>query len=160
MQLEELDQTSTKGPSTTITAGAVPLEEEIISDNTGDEPPVAPGLTYRGRHLNGPQDALSADESTPALTPNGSRPGTPSNHLLVAKGGPIAKISRRARKAKNQTSAPASSGDEAPRKKKATTKKGRKWDADGFADEDDDVQLDYSAKAHATSDSEAEGKPC
>ncbi|KAM0252461.1 hypothetical protein ACHAP5_001109 [Fusarium lateritium] len=155
VQLEELDQTSNKGPSTTITAGAIPLEEEIISDITGDGPPAAPGLTYRGRHLNGPQEALSADESTPALTPNGSRPGTPSNHLLVAKGGPIAKISRRARKAKNQTSAPASSGDEAPRKKKTVVKKGRKWDADGFADEEDDVQLDYSAK-HATSDSEAE----
>ncbi|KAL4722281.1 hypothetical protein ACLX1H_010630 [Fusarium chlamydosporum] len=159
VQLEELDQTSTKGPSTTVTAGAVPLQEEIISEKTGDEPPVAPGLTYRGRHLNGPQDTLSADESTPALTPNGSRPGTPSNHLLVAKGGPIAKISRRARKAKNQTSAPASSGDEAPRQKKKTVaKKGRKWDADGFADEDDDVQLDYSARANATSDSEAEGR--
>jgi signal recognition particle receptor subunit alpha len=49
-----------------------------------------------------------------------------------------------------------SSGDEAPRKKKAVAKKGRKWDADGFADEEDDVQLDYSAKAHATSDSEVE----
>ncbi|GKU02023.1 fused signal recognition particle receptor [Fusarium langsethiae] len=158
VQIEELDQTSTKVPSTTITAGAIPLEEEIIPTNTGDEPPIAPGLTYRGRHLNGPQDALSADESTPALTPNGSRPGTPSNHLLSAKGGPIAKISRRARKAKNQTSAPASSGDEAPRKKKTTVKKGRKWDADGFADEDDDVQLDYSTKAQATSDSEAEGR--
>ncbi|OBS23907.1 hypothetical protein FPOA_04455 [Fusarium poae] len=158
VQIEELDQTSTKVPSTTITAGAIPLEEEIIPTNTGDEPPVAPGLTYRGRHLNGPQDALSADESTPAMTPNGSRPGTPSNHLLSAKGGPIAKISRRARKAKNQTSAPASSGDEAPRKKKITAKKGRKWDADGFADEDDDVQLDYSTKAQATSDSEAEGR--
>ncbi|QPC70043.1 hypothetical protein HYE68_000795 [Fusarium pseudograminearum] len=157
VQIEELDQTSTKVPSTTITAGAIPLEEEIIPRNTGDEPPVAPGLTYRGRHLNGPHDALSADESTPALTPNGSRPGTPSNHLLSAKGGPIAKISRRARKAKNQTSAPASSGDEAPRKKKTAVKKGRKWDADGFADEDDDVQLDYS-KAQATSDSEAEGR--
>ncbi|XEV03787.1 hypothetical protein FSHL1_009074 [Fusarium sambucinum] len=157
VQIEELDQTSTKVPSTTITAGAIPLEEEIIPTTTGDEPPVAPGLTYRGRHLNGPQDALSADESTLALTPNGSRPGTPSNHLLSAKGGPIAKISRRARKAKNQTSAPASSGDEAPRKK-TTAKKGRKWDADGFADEDDDVQLDYSTKAQATSDSEAEGR--
>ncbi|WZH48868.1 fused signal recognition particle receptor [Fusarium acuminatum] len=125
VQLEELDQTSNKGPSTTITAGATPLEEEIISGNTGDGPPAAPGLTYRGRHLNGPQEALSADESTPALTPNGSRP------------------------------APASSGDEAPRKKKTVVKRGRKWDADGFADEEDDVQLDYSAK-HATSDSEAE----
>lgn len=55
-------------------------------------------------------------------------------------------MSRRARKAKNN-SAQASSGDESTRSKKgASGKKGRKWDADGFADEDDDVQLDYSAQ--------------
>jgi len=55
-------------------------------------------------------------------------------------------------------SAPASSGDEAPaRKGKKAPKKGRKWDADGFADEEDDVQLDYSATQNAlTSDSEVE----
>ncbi|KAF4459150.1 fused signal recognition particle receptor [Fusarium albosuccineum] len=152
-QLQELDKTSTKA-APVVAVSALPLEEETISGNLGDEPPVAPGLTYRGRTLNGPHEPTSPD-STPALTPNGSRPGTPSNHLLVAKAGPVAKMSRRARKAKNQTSAPASSGDEAPRKKK-TLKKGRKWDADGFADEEDDVQLDYSAKAHATSDSEVE----
>ncbi|KAI8682876.1 SRP54 domain-containing protein [Fusarium sp. Ph1] len=150
-QLQELDQTTAKGvPS--VTVGALPLEEKTISGNLGDEPPVAPGLTYRGRTLNTTNEPTSR-ESTPALTPNGSRPTTPSNHLLVAKG-PL-KMSRRARKAKNQSSAPVSSGDEAPKKKKAP-KKGRKWDADGFADEDDDVQLDYSAKAHATSESEAE----
>ncbi|KAF5003854.1 hypothetical protein FDECE_9630, partial [Fusarium decemcellulare] len=152
-QLHELDKTSTKA-APVVAVGALPLEDETISGNLGDQPPVAPGLTYRGRTLNGPHEPASPD-STPALTPNGSRPGTPSNHLLVAKAGPVAKMSRRARKAKNQTSAPASSGDEAPRKKK-TPKKGRKWDADGFADEEDDVQLDYSAKAHATSDSEVE----
>lgn len=150
-QLQELDQTTAKGvPS--VTVGALPLEEKTISENLGDEPPVAPGLTYRGRTLNNTNEPTSR-ESTPALTPNGSRPTTPSNHLLVAKG-PL-KMSRRARKAKNHSSAPVSSGDEAPKKKKAP-KKGRKWDADGFADEDDDVQLDYSAKAHATSESEAE----
>ncbi|KAM5346570.1 hypothetical protein ACJ41O_009575 [Fusarium nematophilum] len=152
-QIQELDKTTSKG-ATTVTASALPLEEETVSGNLGDEPPVAPGLTYRGRSLNGVNEATSAD-STPALTPTGSRPNTPNNHLLVAKAGPVAKMSRRARKAKNQTSAPVSSGDEAPRKKK-TAKKGRKWDADGFADEEDDVQLDYSAKAHATSDSETE----
>jgi signal recognition particle receptor subunit alpha len=66
-------------------------------------------------------------------------------------------MSRRARKAKNSPSAPASSGDEAGKQKKGAKgpKKGRKWDADGFADEDDpDVQLDYSA--NPTSDAEAD----
>ncbi|KAG4221848.1 hypothetical protein PC116_g29676 [Phytophthora cactorum] len=65
-------------------------------------------------------------------------------------------MSRRARKIKNN-SAPVSSGDEAPaRKTKKAPKKGRKWDADGFADEEDDgLQLDYSAVHNTlTSDSE------
>lgn len=76
---------------------------------------------------------------------------------MVAKAGPVAKMSRRARKAKNQPSAPMSSGDEASVRKKGvkTLKKGRKWDADGFADEESDVQLDYSVP-NLTSDSEAE----
>jgi signal recognition particle receptor subunit alpha len=71
--------------------------------------------------------------------------------LAVAKAGPVAKMSRRARKAKNTASAHASSGDESARAGKPgkTAKKGRKWDADGYADEDDDVQLDYSAQAGA-----------
>ncbi|EFY85586.1 signal sequence receptor alpha subunit [Metarhizium acridum CQMa 102] len=124
-----------------------------------DDGPSAPGLTYRGRNINGGQDEGLSDDSSPVLTPNTSRPSTPSTgNLLVAKAGPVAKMSRRARKAKNSASAPASSGDEAASKQKKSAKgpkKGRKWDADGFAEEDDtDVQLDYSA--NPTSDVEAE----
>lgn len=78
----------------------------------------------------------------------------------MAKAGPAAKLSRRAKKAKNSSTAP-SSGDESARGKKAAAgskapKKGRKWDADGYADEDDDVQLDYSAQALGGTDSETE----
>jgi signal recognition particle GTPase len=68
-------------------------------------------------------------------------------------------MSRRARKVQNSNSAPASSGDEATSRKakgSKAPKKGRKWDADGFADEDDDIQLDYSVISSVTSDSEAE----
>jgi Signal recognition particle GTPase len=78
----------------------------------------------------------------------------------VPRPGPGGKLSRRARKLQNSNSAPASSGDEAPSRKGKQgklVKRGRKWDADGLAIEDDgsDVQLDYSAPA-LTSDSEAE----
>lgn len=54
----------------------------------------------------------------------------------------------------------ASSGDESPRRRaktKKVQKKGRKWDADGMATEDDDVQLDYSTSNLAQgSDSDAD----
>jgi signal recognition particle receptor subunit alpha len=70
-------------------------------------------------------------------------------------------MSRRQRKIQHN-SAPVSSGDELPSRKAKSSKsqkKGRKWDADGIAAEDDDVQLDYSAPAHraAGSDSDADG---
>ncbi|KAH0524686.1 hypothetical protein TsFJ059_007162 [Trichoderma semiorbis] len=147
-QLKELDKSSHAGYIS-------PIDEESASN------PAAAGLKYRGHAPNGTaaHDTTSAD-STPIQTPNASRPSTPGN-LVVAKAGPVAKMSRRARKAHNSGSAPASSGDEAlasSRLKKGAkaTKKGRKWNADGFADEeDDDVQLDYS-RPSLTSDSEAE----
>ncbi|QYT00695.1 SRP54 domain-containing protein [Trichoderma simmonsii] len=147
-QLKELDKSSHVGSIS-------PIDEETASN------PAAAGLKYRGHAANGTaaHDTTSAD-STPIQTPNASRPSTPGN-LVVAKAGPVAKMSRRARKAHNSGSAPASSGDEAlasSRLKKGAkaTKKGRKWNADGFADEeDDDVQLDYS-RPSLTSDSEAE----
>ncbi|KAM6484357.1 signal recognition particle, alpha subunit, N-terminal-domain-containing protein [Trichoderma sp. SZMC 28011] len=147
-QLKELDKSSHAGYIS-------PIDEESASH------PAAAGLKYRGHAANGTaaHDTTSAD-STPIQTPNASRPSTPGN-LVVAKAGPVAKMSRRARKAHNSGSAPASSGDEAlasSRLKKGAkaTKKGRKWNADGFADEeDDDVQLDYS-RPSLTSDSEAE----
>ena len=148
-QLQELDKSSAAVPE-----AAVPREESISFGNLGGEPPTAPGLTYRGRALNNAsinQDITTSTESTPIPTPSTSRPSTPgSSNLVVGKAGPAAKLSRRARKAKNTASAgPLSSGDEAAsarQKKNKAPKKGRKWDADGFADEEDDVQLDYSAQ--------------
>ncbi|PHH77781.1 hypothetical protein CDD80_205 [Ophiocordyceps camponoti-rufipedis] len=153
-QLQELDKSSA--------TDALPLE-----DTSKFLAPLPPGLTYRGRQLNNgpqPQEATSNDDSTPAMTPVASRPSTPaSSNLIVGKPGPVSKMSRRARKARNTaSSAPASSGEETSgskqRKGGKVPKKGRKWDADGFADEDGgaDVQLDYSAQPNRTSDSERE----
>lgn len=105
------------------------LEKHALSGNLGDDPP------------------LYKENKSTDSTPVTSRPSTPgNNHLLVAKAGPLAKMSRRARKAQNTSnSAPASSGDETVVKKaKKPVKKGRKWDADGMADEEDDTVLDYS----------------
>ena len=150
-QLQELEKSSSKGDAK---AGGAPftVQDEKASGNFGDEPPS--GLQYRGH-----KEDKSAD-STPIVSPTTSRPSTPGGgHLVTAKGGPIAKISRRARKAQHNNSAPASSGDESigrRAKSSKTAKKGRKWDADGFADEEDDVQLDYSAANAIASDSEAE----
>nr|EAQ70988.1 hypothetical protein MGCH7_ch7g395 [Pyricularia oryzae 70-15] len=115
--------------------------------------PSAPGLHHRGNRAGAAAQDKSVD-SSPVASPTGSRPATPgtgTNHLLVAKAGPLAKMSRRARKAQSANT----SGDEtSPARKakaKATGKKGRKWDADGLATEDDDVQLDYS-QTNAASD--------
>lgn len=156
-QLRELDRSSNIG---TIS----PIQEEEAPSNGQQS---APGLTYRGRTLNGggagTQDPVSTD-STPIPTPDASRPSTPGN-LVVAKAGPVAKMSRRARKAQNSSSAPVSSGDESltsSRQKKGAkaTKKGRKWNAEGFADEEDDsLQLDYSQTNRASeSETEAVGR--
>ncbi|KAF7558576.1 hypothetical protein G7046_g5573 [Stylonectria norvegica] len=159
-QLSELDQSSANGPSS-IPELTLPAEETSPSRTRGDDPPPnAPGLTYRGRSLQAGRDDAGSADSTPIISPNNSRPTTPSttNHLLVAKAGPVAKMSRRARKAKNGVPDHLlSSGDEASRKKAGKpTKRGRKWDADGFADEDDGAQLDYSAQRGPNSDSDAE----
>lgn len=120
----------------------------MLSDDLGDEPAAQ---SKKARNETSPG-------SSPIASPNVSRPSTPSaSHLLVAKGGPVAKMSRRARKMQHSNSAPASSGDEASARKTKgkPAKRGRKWDADGLADEDDDVQLDYSV-INLPSDSEAE----
>ncbi|KAF4124779.1 signal recognition particle receptor subunit alpha [Geosmithia morbida] len=127
-QLQELDRSGASAPEIQL-QGATAGSTESMS---------APGLTYRGRS----DDAVSVD-STPADTPGTSRPSTPSGNNM-SKAGPGGKLSRRARKAKNSPARP-SSGDEQKKGAKAP-KKGRKWDADGFADESDDVQLDYSAQ--------------
>lgn len=112
--------------------------------------------------LNGANsgDAPSAESTpsiTPSITPTTSRPSTPASaagHLVVGKPGPGAKLSRRARKMQNAAAkqGPASSGDETSTRRAKpgkTAKKGRKWTDDGLADEEDDVQLDYSAPSPA-----------
>lgn len=151
-QLQELDTSSSTNP--------VPVAQNTTPTPLDDDAPAAPGLTYRGRAINGGagQDAISNDSTpigtpTSVGTPSTSRPSTPgTSNLLVAKAGPVARMSRRARKAKNSGSAPASSGDEAPTKQKKggkDKKVNRRWDEDGFAVEGDDEQLDYSAQADA-----------
>ena len=133
-------------------------------DAAEDEAPPAPGAQFKKPAI--PQkfkqepvviDDTTSTDITPVPTPDTSRPSTPAStasHLLTAKAGP-GKVSRRARKAQAaawSSSAPASSGDEAPRKAKSGAKQKRRWDADGAAIEgDDDAVLDYSAPA-ATSD--------
>ncbi|KAF5513042.1 Signal recognition particle receptor subunit alpha-like protein [Colletotrichum aenigma] len=159
-QMRELETTGPKGDSN-ISDADFAKEDETLSGNLGDEPPLPSGLHYRGRGINGANGGASTNESTPIITPNTSRPSTPG--VVVGKPGPAAKMSRRARKAQNPGAVAASSGDESSGRRprpatRSSTKKGRKWDADGLADEEDDVQLDYSAAPRsATSDSEAEG---
>ncbi|KAG6038403.1 hypothetical protein E4U19_000599 [Claviceps sp. Clav32 group G5] len=156
-QLEELDASSSTAPPAVTDAGQSASVNQI---------PVAPGLSHRGRHINGlhlQDDERASHDSSPVATPIISRSSTPvTSNLLVAKAGPVAKMSRRARKAKNQpSSAPASSGDESSKasgsKKGASKKVARTWNDDGTAGEaDPDLRLDYSAQANAGSDSDVE----
>ncbi|KAK4102951.1 SRP54-domain-containing protein [Parathielavia hyrcaniae] len=147
-QLHELEQGSGK-------PDARAFGDEKAGTAGEEQAPLPPKVAHNNQK---PQTRSSA-ESSPTATPNASRPATPAaGHLLKAKQGPGGKLSRRARKIQNNPSAPASSGDEATARKGKpvkTVKRGRKWDADGLADERDDVQLDYSIPA-VTSDSEAE----
>ena len=123
-----------------------------------DEPPPLPGLLSRGQSKTNYRDSASND-STPIGTPDTSRPTTPAGHLLTGKTKPGG--SRRSRKAANAPPAYASSGDESNSKKrpaKNEPKKGRKWTAEGMADEDDDTVLDYSAPANSGPSGENEAK--
>lgn len=142
LQLQELETAGGKPESRAI-------KDDIVFEDIGDD-----------ANVQKPGDDGSPG-SSPIATPNPSRPSTPSaSHLLVAKAGPLAKMSRRARKGQNTKSGLASSGDEAAKKTKAKpVKRGRKWDADGFADEDDGVQLDYSAALPSDSDAEPRERP-
>ncbi|GAO15055.1 uncharacterized protein UV8b_02341 [Ustilaginoidea virens] len=152
-QLQELDASSASSP---------PLAQH--ADLSVDESPPAPGLTYRGRrsHINGVQDEGTSNDSSPVATPNTSRPSTPTpSNLLVAKAGPVAKMSRRARKSRNNVSAsaPASSGDESSTRlaKKGARKANRTWNDDGTAGEDEpNLRLDYSNQTESASDAKPE----
>ncbi|KAK0703579.1 hypothetical protein B0T26DRAFT_658923 [Lasiosphaeria miniovina] len=158
-QLQELEQAGGRSDKKELRT----IKEEALSGDSESEPLLPPGLVPRERPRD---DATSkrdqSPESTPAVSLSASRPTTSgTSHLLTAKVGPGSKLSRRARKVQNANAAPLSSGDEGQAKrgktaKGAAPKRGRKWDADGLADEDDDVQLDYSAPNATASESEAD----
>ncbi|KAK8132979.1 hypothetical protein PG999_001152 [Apiospora kogelbergensis] len=146
-QMRELESSAaTKGTTQTPTFA---LEnEESISGNLGDEPPLPPGLKHRNNAKtvhDGAHDLSSTVERQP-----------PSCWKRRAHGQDVATC---AQDAEESFRCPHVVGRRDYRPKKKAPKKGRKWDADGFADEDDDVQLDYSAAPNSvTSDSEAEGR--
>jgi len=159
-QVRELEKTSLS--SDTRITDSPDLLKDYSTGNLADEPPPLPGLLSRGQSKNNYKD-LTSNESTPIATPDTSRPTTPASHVLTGKSGPGGKGSRRARKAANAPSAHASSGEESYSKKNraskaAAPKKGRKWDADGLADEDSDTPLDYSAPANGATSGEDEAK--
>ncbi|KAI4220660.1 MAG: hypothetical protein L6R36_007461 [Xanthoria steineri] len=116
-------------------------------EESEEPPPPIPGL-LAGR--KSPNNAAPSADATPTSTPDTSRPSTPLNgHLLSAKatrGG----TSRRARKAASGKPT-AVDGLKEKSVGKAKGKQLRRWDADGMADEDEDVPLDYSATSDADS---------
>ncbi|KAL6858119.1 hypothetical protein ACO1O0_005571 [Amphichorda felina] len=152
-QLQELDKSSADAPP--VPDISLPREEKIASGNLGDEPPPAPGLTYKGRALNNGTQEATSTESTPVQTPSTSRPSTPGgSNLIVGKAGPGGKLSRRARKAKNISVPTPSSDGGSTKQKKGKPIKAHAWD-----DAEDDVRLDYSAQPTSQlSDSEVEGR--
>lgn len=158
-QLRELEGSTSAARETVTPVKPIDFSEPRLID----EPPPLPGLLSRGQSKNSYKD-LTSNESTPIATPDTSRPTTPSasgSHLITGKAGPGGKLSRRARKGAHTPTGHASSGDEAFRKKDkqikaGSVKKGRKWTADGLADEDSDTPLDYSTIDPATSDAEIE----
>lgn len=137
---------ATRSPRVAIQASKQNPEER---DNGGPPPPSRPDL-LRAQSQTAPMNADSQD-TTPVQSPDTSRPTTPlpgvAPHLLT-ENRPGSRGSRRARKAANATTSSnyASSGDESRRPKtpKGGAKKGRVWDADGMAAEDDGAPLDYS----------------
>ncbi|KAJ4386538.1 hypothetical protein N0V93_009435 [Gnomoniopsis smithogilvyi] len=128
-QLQELEGLDAKIPAQLQAAHAI-NEKDVVSGKQGDDPP-------------SPSNGLLV-ESTPVA----SRPATPAIDTTTTgeDTSPVAKLSRRARKAVSRTNSAQASGDETTRKTKAKQgKKGRKWDDDGLpTEEDDSVKLDYS----------------
>ncbi|KAI7153854.1 P-loop containing nucleoside triphosphate hydrolase protein, partial [Hortaea werneckii] len=144
-----------------------PVELTPPSSSAGEDhdtereepPPPPPGVLKKATPAVRKDDVVnSSTDVTPVITPDASRPSTPSRHLLQAKSGPGGKTSRRARKAQHLQATPGgtpgTSGDEAGSRStrgKGTAKAKRRWDESGVAVEDtgDDSTLDYSATADA-----------
>lgn len=149
---------ATRNPRVAIEASKNNPEER---DSGGPPPPSQPGL-LRAQSQTVPTNGDSQD-TTPVQSPETSRPTTPlpgvAPHLL-AENRPGSRGSRRARKAANATTSSnyVSSGDESRRPKpvKGASKKGRIWDSDGMAAEDDGQVLDYSNAEDASATNGAE----
>jgi signal recognition particle receptor subunit alpha len=146
-QIHELEKTYGGAKPSASAQDLTPPSSEASVDEM--PPPPVPVLQKAGQKVL--YDTTSTD-ATPIATPDTSRPNSPAvNSVIIGKGGP--KGSRRARKAANAfSSAPASSGDESsparrPKIVQKASKKMRKWDASGLADDDDGANLDYSAPA-------------
>lgn len=131
---------------------AADKKEELQEGDTGGPPPPSspPPPAVPGKsavHWLAPtgNEGLAGETSVASLESSGPSI-SPSTHILTAKLGPGGRGSRRSRKLANVPSNP-SSGDEARKGKqaKSTAKRMRKWDADGLADEANDLNLDYSA---------------
>ncbi|KAL9018075.1 MAG: hypothetical protein Q9185_004608 [Variospora sp. 1 TL-2023] len=159
-QVKELEGSADKvsQPTPQIVQDASRNPTEANATHEMPPPPILGLLSGQKKAIDG---ATSAD-GTPTSTPDTSRPATPSNgHLLSAKPVRGGGASRRARKAASST--PASAASDLKSKDKSSAVKGKKmrrWDADGMADDDDGVSLDYSvtsdAESRPISSSEAE----
>jgi signal recognition particle receptor subunit alpha len=153
-QIRDLEKTYGGATSLSSSTSAVDLTPPSSEASVDDmPPPPVPGFRAKQKPLYD-----ESTDATPIPTPDTSRPSTPAiNSVIMGKGAP--KGSRRARKQMNVGfgSAPASSGDEDGAKgrpkmvAKGSSKKMRKWDAFGGAEEDDGTTLDYSAPAAAAS---------
>ena len=144
-QVRELEESAEKAvqraPQIAIQDVECPLAGREM-DN--EPPPPLPGLGADSQSQQRP--ALGNDVSADS-TPNTSRPSTPASSVLSVSAYPKG-ASRRARKAVAGAVSTISSGDERkPKPKKDTTKKMRRWNDAGAADEDDGVVLDYSAQS-------------
>ncbi|KAI9675285.1 MAG: hypothetical protein M1817_001187 [Caeruleum heppii] len=150
-QLRELERTSGASTAHSSRTSASQLKPAVPHGATSrNEAPPLPGL-LKAQPKNSHTISESAD-STPDPSPAASRPASPAvGHLLSATKGPAGRSSRRARKAANDRS-PARAADETsdkkPKNSKGAAKSKRRWDADGLADEDDDVTLDYSVQSN------------
>ncbi|KAF2404326.1 P-loop containing nucleoside triphosphate hydrolase protein [Trichodelitschia bisporula] len=153
-QIKELEQEANNATTRSFTdssAAEITPPGSEANELSAEEHPAVSGLRKAAKKPMY-QDSTSTDV-TPIATPDASRPNSPA-HLLKAKAGPGGRVSRRSRKAAavvTSSPAAASSGDESSANRRAAPKGGkkkmRKWDAEGLADEDDGVNLDYSAPA-------------
>lgn len=117
------------------------LDEKVEED----EPPApVPGLAPERKRA--PASTSTSADTTPIPTPDSSRPSTPRGVILTGKNAPKG-ASRRSRKAVSGVANGFPGEDHRSKTKKDTTKKMRKWDDDGMADEDDETILDYSAQS-------------